>query len=163
MSSNQKIANVERRTWDKETYEARAKARTAAAEAAASGASSAGVPRPALSSSTEDGEATSNKRPLVPEEEPEKEEFVPAATGAVGPERSKRAFLKARKNRVDLESNVGSSEIVSPDAVATTGGSLPSDEIKITVSPTYLLADGMMSTVRLLRSCWQKRPLGGWI
>eukprot|EP00566_Odontella_aurita_P015582 CAMPEP_0113562674 /NCGR_PEP_ID=MMETSP0015_2-20120614/20653_1 /TAXON_ID=2838 /ORGANISM="Odontella" /LENGTH=286 /DNA_ID=CAMNT_0000464587 /DNA_START=111 /DNA_END=971 /DNA_ORIENTATION=+ /assembly_acc=CAM_ASM_000160 len=134
MASKQKVANVERRTWDKEAYEARAKARTAATEAVSAVASSAGViPRPALSSSAaQDEEGTSNKRPLLPEEEPEKEEFVPAVSGTAGPERSRRAFLKARKNRVDLDSKVGSSEIISPDAVATTGGPGPSEDVKIT-------------------------------
>jgi U4/U6.U5 tri-snRNP component SNU23 len=56
--------------------------------------------------------------PSKPEDE--KEEFVPAEKGAVGPEGSERAYLKARKARVDLESKVGTSEIISAEAAATT-------------------------------------------
>ena len=70
--------------------------------------------------------------------EAEKEEFVPAAAGSVGPERSRRAYLKSRRGVVDLDSKVGTSEIISPDAVAITGSglgpSVDSGAIKITVS-----------------------------
>lgn len=106
MSSNlnyKQVVNVTRRTWDRETYQARADAR---AEAVESGSATAAAPK------------AGGKRPLE-EEEPLKEEFTPAVEGAAGPYKSKRAFLKARRDKVDLESKVGTSEIVSAEAVAT--------------------------------------------
>lgn len=104
MSSNlpyKQAANVERRTWDKKAYEERAKARLAAEE---------------------NGESTSNRK--IPKEssifktEVEKEEFQKADEGAMGPLNSKRAFLKARTQKVDLESKVGKTEIIDPSSAA---------------------------------------------
>lgn len=104
MSSNlpyKQAANVERRTWDKKSYEERAKARLAAEE---------------------NGESTSNRK--IPKEksafftEAEKEEFQKADEGAMGPLNSKRAFLKARTQKVDLESKVGKTEIIDPSSAA---------------------------------------------
>jgi hypothetical protein len=97
MSSNLKYkqaTNVERRTWDRDEYEKKAQARA------------------------QDEPKAGDKRP-IPENE-EKEEFQSAAPGAAGPEKSKRAFLKARRDKVDIDSKVGSTEIVSAEAVAKT-------------------------------------------
>ena len=52
--------------------------------------------------------------------EDQKEEFQRAAKGAVGPYKSQRAFLQPRRNRVDVDSKIGSVEMINPDAVATT-------------------------------------------
>lgn len=61
------------------------------------------------------------KRPLIEvEDDAHKEEFVAAAKGAAGPHMSKRAFLKARQGKVDVDSKIGSVEIINPEAVATT-------------------------------------------
>lgn len=99
MSSNlnyKQVANVERRTWDRDEYEKKAQARA------------------------QDEPKAGDKRPLLSSNE-EKEEFRPAAPGAAGPEKSKRAFLKARQEKVvDIDSKVGSTEIVSAEAVAKT-------------------------------------------
>jgi U4/U6.U5 tri-snRNP component SNU23 len=108
MSNNlnyKQVANVSRRTWDAETYEKKAKARQEEA--------------------TEDPE-TARKRKTdefaakIPDQEEEKEEFTPADGGAAGPEGSKRAFLKPRKSKVDIDSKVGTTEMVSAEEVATT-------------------------------------------
>ena len=98
MSSNlnyKQATNVERRTWDRDEYEKKAQARA-----------------------QDEPPKAGDKRPLLADEE--KEEFRPAAPGAAGPERSKRAFLKARQEKVDIDSKVGSTEIVSVEAVAKT-------------------------------------------
>lgn len=99
MSSNlsyKQASNVERRTWDRDEYEKKARARA-----------------------NEEPKA-GDKRPLPANDEEEKEEFRPAVEGAAGPEKSKRAFLKARRDKVDIDSKVGSTEIVSVEAVAKT-------------------------------------------
>ena len=121
-------ANVERRTWDKEAYEARARARNEAVAASSGSAGGGGGGTGATS-------AAGSKRPMGEVigtaadaaaaaifDDKEKEEFVPASKGAAGPERSQRAYLKARRSKVDLESKLGTSEIINPDAVANSGG-----------------------------------------
>jgi U4/U6.U5 tri-snRNP component SNU23 len=108
MASNLKykqVANVTRRTWDNETYEERAKARTQAAEEGGNKKKNQG-PLP-LDTAGEDGQAS-------------KEEFTPAALGAAGPHMSQRAFLKARRDKVDVDSKVGKVEFVNPEVSATT-------------------------------------------
>lgn len=90
--------NVERRKWDKEAYAAKAAAR--ASQDAQEKPSAAGV-----------------KRPLDTDD---KEEFTPAIEGAAGPEKSDRAFLKARRQKVEIDSKVGSTEIVSAEAATKT-------------------------------------------
>ncbi len=109
-------ANVERRTWDKEAYEARAKARTAAEYNGSSvnqqhSSSSDGLKRKSLSS--QNNEESSSSSLAV-----EKEEFRSAQTGSQGPMNSKRAFLRARREKVDLESKLGTSEIINPETAA---------------------------------------------
>jgi U4/U6.U5 tri-snRNP component SNU23 len=109
MSQNlnyKQAANVERRTWDKDTYEAKAKARSQAEQ---SGGSNKGPVRQPVGEKRKLGDDDDNK-----------EEFTPAAAGAAGPEKSERAFLKARKSKVDIDSKVGSTEMVSAEAAATT-------------------------------------------
>eukprot|EP00594_Rhizosolenia_setigera_P002685 CAMPEP_0178955372 /NCGR_PEP_ID=MMETSP0789-20121207/9563_1 /TAXON_ID=3005 /ORGANISM="Rhizosolenia setigera, Strain CCMP 1694" /LENGTH=263 /DNA_ID=CAMNT_0020636985 /DNA_START=20 /DNA_END=811 /DNA_ORIENTATION=+ len=106
MSNNlgyKQAVNVERRTWDKETYEARAKNRAAKAE------NSESIDREL----EHDENGPSLKRV---KKNDEKEEFRQAEKGAAGPMLSKRAYLKSREERVDLESKIGQSEIIDPDA-----------------------------------------------
>ena len=104
-------ANVERRTWDKEMYESRSRARAAANDP------STHVP---LSTGEE---STSGEKRLAHtislNDEVEKEEFQKAQPGAQGPLNSQRAYLKSRRGKVDLDSKIGSTEIINPDAVAT--------------------------------------------
>lgn len=105
MASNLKynqVANVTRRTWDAEAYEKKAKARKEAASEDA---------KPGRKNEDE---------PAVNLSDEEKEEFQAAASGAAGPEGSKRAFLKARKSAVDIDSKVGTTELVSVEQAATT-------------------------------------------
>jgi hypothetical protein len=126
MSKNLKykqVANVTRRTWDAETYEKKAQARTQALE----------------SGSKKDGPQTSgssglgDKQPADGDEDDRKEEFTHAAPGAAGPYKSQRAFLKARRDKVDVDSKVGSVEFVSPEAISTTSTKLD-DGVSIKVS-----------------------------
>ena len=133
MSSNlpyKQAANVERRTWDKDVYESRAKARTKSGTGTTSNGKNKGA--------TVAVESAGKKRALGDVEE-EKEEFIKAEEGAAGPALSKRAYLKARRKIVDLESKVGSTEIINPDAVAvskskTDGTSLISDGVEKTAT-----------------------------
>ena len=81
-SSINKNVNVERRTWDKETYEARAKSR-AAAENGASSTSISAVGNN-TTSGTDGDAAAAIKNEIDPTVE--KEEFVPAQQGRAGPE-----------------------------------------------------------------------------
>jgi hypothetical protein len=105
MSSNlryKQAANVERRTWDKETFEAKAKARI---QAESEGNSS-------LNSTQRNEPLNGGKRSLAETllndgNDGHKEEFQEADNGRAGPMHSKRAFLKARTSKVDLESKVG--------------------------------------------------------
>jgi U4/U6.U5 tri-snRNP component SNU23 len=121
MSTNlnyKQVANVTRRTWDADAYEKKARARQEAAEGASSISTTGGRKKRDLTNDHDDPEPASSG-PSKPEED-EKEEFVPAERGAVGPDGSDRAYLKARKARVDLDSKVGTSEIISAEAAATT-------------------------------------------
>jgi len=117
-SSTNKHVNVERRTWDKETYEARARSR---ATADANDAASSHRKLPNAS--------TTSSNPALEQEEQEKEEFLPAQQGRAGPMGSQRAFLKSRSRKVDLESKLGTTEIIDPNAAATTKSRLSSDKI----------------------------------
>ncbi|KAL7528958.1 hypothetical protein ACHAWF_002784 [Thalassiosira exigua] len=108
-----KNVNVERRTWDREAYEARARSR-AAAEEAGSGAPSA----PAGGGDVAGDASATAKAEIDPVDE--KQEFLPAQQGRAGPMGSQRAFLKSRSRRVDLESKLGSTEIIDPAAASAT-------------------------------------------
>lgn len=108
--------NVERRTWNKSEYEVKAKARLTTTEIDGNFQVSSKrqkicqiVPQ-AESSDGNSNNADSNKEL--------KEEFQHAEIGAQGPLYSKRSFLKARRGKVDLESKIGTTEIIHPDAVA---------------------------------------------
>lgn len=128
MSSNlpyKQAANVERRTWDKAAYEARAKARIAAEKQDGSSDK-----RKSSSLPLNDDDNSPNTNKITLEDVAEKEEFQKAESGAQGPLNSKRAFLKARRGKVDLESKVGTSEIINPDAVATSSASSDGVSIK---------------------------------
>lgn len=122
MSSNlnykQVVNSGARRTWDKETYEKKAQARRRQAQAADEGNKNNKSAAEAASVRN----STNSKNDKKEDEEVDKEEFQPAASGAAGPEGSKRAFLKARQSKVfdAIESKVGTSEMVSAEAAATT-------------------------------------------
>mmetsp|Transcript_38408 Transcript_38408/g.42481 ORF Transcript_38408/g.42481 Transcript_38408/m.42481 type:complete len:261 (-) Transcript_38408:61-843(-) len=103
--------NVQRRTWDKATYEARAKARLEAEKAKSN------TTKPNRKKGPVRDAEVGEKR-LLGEEEA-KEEFTPAASDAIGPENSERSYLKARRNKVEIDSKVGLSEVVSAEAAAT--------------------------------------------
>jgi hypothetical protein len=117
MSTNlnyKQVANVERRTWDTEAYEERAKARLKESSDDVSSKKKRKAPGSTTAANDEDA------HPLMGEDEGTKEEFTPAAPGAAKSHKSDRAFLKSRSNRVDVDSKIGSVEIVNPDAAATT-------------------------------------------
>ncbi|KAL9182515.1 hypothetical protein ACHAXT_013167 [Thalassiosira profunda] len=116
-SSINKNVNVERRTWDKEAYEARARSRAAAEKN-----DGASIPVASAAGGEPSEVATALKNELEPNEE--KEEFLPAAQGRAGPEGSERAFLKSRARKVDLESKLGSTEIIDPAAASATKSKL---------------------------------------
>lgn len=117
MSSNlpyKQASNVERRTWNKDIYEAKAKARLAAVAEnlpVNEKASKRHKINTTIAGTSED--TCDDSRAKL------KEEFQPAEVGAQGPMFSQRAFLKARREKVDLESKIGTTEIIHPDAVAT--------------------------------------------
>lgn len=107
MSTNlnyKQVANVERRTWDVEVYEKKAQQRL----------------------EDEEKEPQHDER-ATKAISGSKEEFRPAEVGAAGPEGSNRAFLKARKGVVDIDSRVGKIEMVSVEAATNT--SKPSDGV----------------------------------
>ena len=109
------VANVERRTWDEDAYAAKARDRAEREKSSA-----AGKKRP-LPSSTEGESASGNKSSSTLDalkEEIIPEEFQRADKGAEGPLHSKRAFVKARKQRLNLEAKVGTSEFVNPELAA---------------------------------------------
>jgi len=98
------VANVTRRTWDLETYEQKAKSRTQAMESGGR----------VLDANAGD------KRAMGEDGGQDKEEFVPAASSARKAYGSDRALLKARSRKVDIDSRIGSIEMVSSEAIATT-------------------------------------------
>lgn len=105
------MAGNVRRTWDKGVYEARAK------ERAEQGGDEGG------SGGEEDDAATALARRRSKAEAAAaaaaaiKEEFLPAELGAAGPMGSARAFVKARQGKLDLDSNVGKTQIVTTAAI----------------------------------------------
>lgn len=116
--------NVERRTWNLEHYERKAKGR--AAEKAERGdkkkirlggqdSSVDGICQPF---NDDDNRTTSSGS--HPNNDDTHEEFVPADSDRAGPESSQRAFLKARSRRLvdKLDSKVGSTEFVTEAAVS---------------------------------------------
>jgi U4/U6.U5 tri-snRNP component SNU23 len=116
MSSNlnyKQVTNVARRTWDVEAYEKRAKQRSS---------NDNSIDNTASKRQTA---STESSIPLSDINGDEREEFVHAASGAAGPQLSKRAFLKARTGKVDslIDAKIGSVEIIHPDAAAGGGGS----------------------------------------
>ncbi|KAL7543964.1 hypothetical protein ACHAXR_013376 [Thalassiosira sp. AJA248-18] len=127
-SSINKNVNVERRTWDKETYEARAKSRSAAEAAAeTAGGGSASTSSAPIAAVGGGDAAAAIKNEINPTEQ--KEEFLPAQQGREGPMGSQRAFLKSRSRKVDLEGKLGSTEIIDPAAASATKSNLLDDTI----------------------------------
>ena len=80
-----------RRTWDKDFYEKKARDR---------------LENGGLDSNTQ-GSSCSSVNHV------QKEEFTAADETEVGPMGSQRAFLKARESKVDLDSKVGKTEIIT--------------------------------------------------
>ena len=122
MSSNlpyKQAANVERRTWDKKAYEAKAKARLDAENVSTTTSKQKGTTtatnqvKPSIS-----GQKRSLAETIINDDQDKKEEFQEADKNRAGPMHSKRAFLKARTSKVDLESKVGTSEIINPEEAA---------------------------------------------
>lgn len=112
MSTNlnyKQATNVERRTWDLEVYEKKAKERGESTKK-----------KEKKLSRTKPAELGEKRFIDEVEDDSNKEEFIAAPKGAAGPKLSKRAFLKARRNRVDVDSKVGTIEMINPDAAATT-------------------------------------------
>lgn len=100
--SYKQSANVERRTWDKEAYEARANARNKNGEK---------VQGCASSSTTVTAESKTDR-------DEEKEEFRQADASRAGPMYSRRAYLKSRSDKVDLEEKLHKREVISAEAAA---------------------------------------------
>ena len=105
------MAGNVRRTWDKGVYEARAKER---AEQGGDEGGSGGEEEDAataLARRRSKAEAAAAAAAAI------KEEFLPAELGAAGPMGSARAFVKARQGKLDLDSNVGKTQIVTTAAI----------------------------------------------
>ena len=94
-----KNVNVERRTWDKETYSARAASRVAAG-----GEDGVDEEDPAY--------AKANRVKKLQDAKSTEEFFKSADATAAGPSGSSRAYLTARKEGVDITSKVGTSELI---------------------------------------------------
>lgn len=99
------MAGNVRRTWDKELYERKAQERKARGDAP--------------SDEEDEGDDDKEDRKGVKGEATEavREEFLPAEPGAAGPMGSQRAFVRARQGKLDLESNVGKTQIVTAAAI----------------------------------------------
>lgn len=114
------VANVSRRTWDKDAYEQRARSRQEQEEAAAAAEVSHLSHRPQHRRPEDESSSLPAAGGGVKTDASEAApEFVPADASAAGPEGSDRAYLKARQKAVDLESKVGTSRIVAPTAAAS--------------------------------------------
>ena len=92
-----------RKSWDKELYEAKAKARL-------------GLEGGDGADGDDDNEKSMKAKVST------KEEFIPASKDAAGPEGSQRAFLKPRESKIDLESKAGKTELFTPNIVDTKRG-----------------------------------------
>jgi len=138
-SSINKNVNVDRRTWDKETYAARARSR-AAAEV---DDNLSHDPHHLPTSSGEGGGSggAEIKNQIDPAEE--KEEFLPAQQGRAGPMGSKRAFLKSRTQKVDLEGKLGTTEIIDPAAASATKSNLSDNDVLKPSSGVTKCSDGV--------------------
>ncbi len=137
-SSINKNVNVERRTWDKETYEARARSRATAEAAERDDDHTQQHLQPNGEGGSGGGEL---KNQINPTEE--KEEFLPAHQGRAGPMGSKRAFLKSRTQKVDLEGKLGTSEIIDPAAASATKSNLTDNDVLKPSSGVSKCSDGV--------------------
>mmetsp|Transcript_9533 Transcript_9533/g.13651 ORF Transcript_9533/g.13651 Transcript_9533/m.13651 type:complete len:297 (-) Transcript_9533:1130-2020(-) len=141
-SSINKNVNVERRTWDKETFEARARSRAAAEAAERDDNLSSHAQQQHLQPNDEGGSGGGElKNQINPTEE--KEEFLPAHQGRAGPMGSKRAFLKSRTQKVDLEGKLGTSEIIDPAAASATKSNLTDNDVLKPSSGVSKCSDGV--------------------
>lgn len=98
------MAGNVRRTWDKELYEKKAKERSLGEDEYAVGDDGDGEERNGTSIKKHAGEEI-------------KEEFLAAEAGAAGPMGSERAFIRARSGKIDLDSDVGKTKIVTAAAM----------------------------------------------
>jgi U4/U6.U5 tri-snRNP component SNU23 len=156
-SNYKQVANVNRRTWDKESYAKRAQDRQEKLKHQDQKTGSKSKHQQHAAVGTTVPLDYSDRILLDPEIE--NEEFTPAISGAAGPEGSQRAFLKARKNRVHhIDDKIGSSEIISIEAATKLKGStddVVDDEIndkkkkkkKSQVSPVQKIGIGWHCTV----------------
>jgi U4/U6.U5 tri-snRNP component SNU23 len=139
MSTNlnyKQAANVERRTWDREKYEAKARARAAANADDLDGQNPSKARRLDNNdhddpSATSSSKSISTLQQLQDQDEEEQEEFTPAEKGRAGPELSQRAFLKSRSQRISLDAKVGSTEFVQQPT--TTTQTKPGEEKSISI------------------------------
>ncbi|CAB9510583.1 matrin-type protein 2 [Seminavis robusta] len=121
MSTNlnyKQVANVKRRTWDVEAYEQKAKARADDEKAGESGDKNDKKGRRAPP--TDEENAPKRLKTDGTEGEDSKDEFKPAEPGAAGPQGSQRAFLQPRTKKVEIDSLIGNTEIISAEAAAKT-------------------------------------------
>ena len=120
MSTNlnyKQVTNVKRRTWDVEAYEQKAKER---AKAEKDDAAAASGPHKGKSRPSEGEQAPKRVKLNEDDDGDEKEEFTPAEPGRAGPQGSQRAFLQPRTRKVDIDSKIGNTEIISAEAAAKT-------------------------------------------
>lgn len=96
------VANVERRTWDTEAYDKKARERES---------------RVNHQDDLEETATTETTKAGLSQDV--EEEFRKAEPGRAGPEGSDRAFTKARTNRIQFESKIGERSMISvEDATA---------------------------------------------
>jgi U4/U6.U5 tri-snRNP component SNU23 len=112
--------NVERRKWDREHYEAKANARVQQIEQDVDGSLLKGTHGSVTKKRTRELESLSNQAT--------EEEFLSAPKDAVGPELSDRAYLKARKGKVNIDSKIGLTEIISAEAATKSTSLLQGNE-----------------------------------
>ena len=91
------VGGAQRRTWDIEEYERRAKERAETGD--------------------ETVEGDMDSRPLR-----DREEFKKAAEGMAGPSGSARAFVKVRETNLNLNSAIGKTQIISDNGIRQKGG-----------------------------------------
>jgi len=91
------VGGAQRRTWDVEAYEKRAKERAEAGDDAVEG--------------------DMDSRPKR-----DREEFKPAPSGAAGPAGSTRAFVQHRTTNLNLNSAIGKTQIITDSGIRQKGG-----------------------------------------
>lgn len=118
--------NVQRRTWDKAEYEAKAKER-AEREAAGRFSDEEDGAKPAAAGGAGGGVGVGAP-------------YRPAPEGAAGPEGSKRAFLSAREEQLNLETNLNKRSLITEATPSGAHGGYhcPTCECTLKDSEAYL-------------------------